>query len=58
VLSLLAAAAEERPTVCLIDDAQCLDVPSADWLAFAARRLGIESVVILFRWAEIDLDLP
>ena len=48
VLSLLASAAEEQPMLCLIDDAQWLDVPSADSLVFAARRLGAEGIVILF----------
>ena len=32
VLSVLSAAAEEQPVLCLIDDAQWLDVPSADAL--------------------------
>lgn len=48
VLSLLAAAAKERPVVCLIDDAQWLDIPSADALVFTARRIGAEGIVILF----------
>lgn len=48
VLSLLAEAAEERPLLCVIDDAQWLDRASAQTLAFAARRLLAESVAIVF----------
>src|SRR3954471_2080850 len=48
VLSLLAEVAEERPLVCLIDDAQWLDRASAQALAFVARRVLAESVGVIF----------
>jgi DNA-binding CsgD family transcriptional regulator len=48
VLGLLSEAAEERPVLCLIDDAQWLDVASARALAFAARRLLADKVVLVF----------
>ena len=44
VLSLLSDVAEARPLICLVDDAQWLDDPSDQALAFVARRLGAESV--------------
>jgi DNA-binding CsgD family transcriptional regulator len=47
-LSLLSEGAEERPIVCLIDDAQWLDRASTQVLVFVARRLLADSVVMLF----------
>jgi DNA-binding CsgD family transcriptional regulator len=47
-LSLLSEAAQERPLLCVVDDAQWLDRASGQALAFAARRLLAESVVVLF----------
>jgi DNA-binding CsgD family transcriptional regulator len=48
VLGLLADVAERSPVVCLIDDAQWLDHISAQTLAFVARRLGAESLAMVF----------
>src|SRR3954471_19076198 len=39
-LSLLAAVAEERPLLCLVDDAQWLDAASRQAPRFVARRLS------------------
>ncbi|ONI75957.1 LuxR family transcriptional regulator [Kribbella sp. ALI-6-A] len=54
LLDLLAEAAETRPLICLIDDAQWLDRVSAQALAFAARRLGAERVAIVFAAREAE----
>jgi DNA-binding CsgD family transcriptional regulator len=54
LLSLLAAAAEVRPVLCLVDDAQWLDKPSAEALVFTARRLRAEPAAILFCAREGD----
>jgi DNA-binding CsgD family transcriptional regulator len=48
LLSLLSDAAEQEPLLCLIDDAQWLDQSSAQVLAFVARRLQAEAIVLLF----------
>ena len=48
VLSLLSDVAEEQPLLCVVDDEQWFDRGSADVLAFVARRLGAESVGLIF----------
>ncbi|MGZ8676612.1 MAG: AAA family ATPase, partial [Solirubrobacterales bacterium] len=46
-LSLLARAAEREPLLVVVDDAQWLDSPSAECLAYAARRLAATRVALL-----------
>jgi hypothetical protein len=48
VLSLFSEVADERPLLCVVDDAQWLDQASALTLAFVARRVLAERVGIVF----------
>jgi len=48
ILGLLSEAAEARPLLCVVDDAQWLDRASARALAFIARRLLAEKIALLF----------
>lgn len=48
VLNRLADVAEDRPVLCLVDDAQWLDRATAQTLAFVARRLDAEAVGVVF----------
>ena len=52
VLNLLAATAEKRPLLCLVDDAQWLDAASVQALGFVARRLLAEPVAMMFSLRE------
>src|SRR3954463_10517450 len=47
-LNLLSDAAQERPLLCVVDDAHWLDRASAQALAFVGRRLRAGSGVLLF----------
>jgi DNA-binding CsgD family transcriptional regulator len=48
VLTLLSDVAATQPLVCLVDDAHWLDHASALALAFVARRLQAESILLVF----------
>ena len=55
LLSQFSELADAQPLVCLVDDAQWLDRSSAQVLSFVARRLHVESIVIVL--AERDGDV-
>jgi DNA-binding CsgD family transcriptional regulator len=57
VLSLLSDAAEDRPLVCIVDDAQWIDRASVQILAFVARRLLAESIALVFAQREPSDEL-
>jgi len=57
VLSLFSEVAAERPLVCVVDDEQWLDRASAQALAFVARRVDAESVLLLFATRVPDTEL-
>lgn len=48
VLSVLARAGDDTPTVCVIDDAHHLDAESLEVLGLVARRLSAEAVALVF----------
>jgi hypothetical protein len=56
-LSLLSAAAEEQPLLCVIDDAQWLDRPSAHALAFVARRVLADPIAMVFATRSVTEEL-
>jgi DNA-binding CsgD family transcriptional regulator len=47
VLNLLSEVAEEKPLLCIVDDAHWLDEASAQVLAFVARRVSAERLALL-----------
>ena len=52
VLSLLCACAEERPLLCLVDDAQWIDAASLQALGFVGRRVLAEPLAMVFALRE------
>jgi DNA-binding CsgD family transcriptional regulator/tetratricopeptide (TPR) repeat protein len=57
VLGLLSEAAEDQPVLVVVDDAHWLDQASARALAFVARRLLAEQIVLLFAMRQVHEPL-
>jgi DNA-binding CsgD family transcriptional regulator len=57
VLGLFSEAGEERPLLCVVDDAHWLDGPSEQALAFVGRRLLAERVAFVFGTRQLDAAL-
>lgn len=58
-LSVLTDTAElDGPVLCLVDDAQWLDVASADALLFAARQLSADPVAMVFAARSAEAGSP
>jgi DNA-binding CsgD family transcriptional regulator len=59
VLTLLGEAAREQPLMCVIDDVQWIDRASRQALAFVARRLSADPVLMVFASRPLidDVDL-
>jgi len=56
-LSLMSEVAATQPVLCVVDDAQWLDPETTRALAFVARRLGADSVGLVFASREIVVEL-
>lgn len=54
-LELLAAAASDRPMLCVVDDAHWLDAASARALTFLARRIAAEPIAMVFAARDQDV---
>ncbi len=57
-LSLLTASAARKPVLLLADDIQWLDQPSCEVLAFVARRIGSDRIVLLMTTRGDPKEVP
>lgn len=55
-LELLAAAAAQRPMLCVVDDAHWLDAASVRALTFLARRIAVEPIAMVFAARDQDVS--
>ena len=53
ILGMLSEAGEERPLLCVVDDAQWLDRASGRALSFVARRLLAERIALVFATRDV-----